>query len=366
MSFQGPSQGGDIRVEFVDIHGAKASFMVPAITHFGVVHYQAWMNLLTGIDKSNIQKINFSASSNQHAAFSVWFLENGNNAAPLLPSGWTRAASNANFAFRIVETGGIPSQGWVRKDLFVMDLRTGQNQSIAHAPGSAAGYYFELSTVYDVSPDGTTVIYGDTVVHGDISQQEKVTVLRRVDDPSVSLTISGQLQSIAFEQNGQIANLGVSRNNAVETVRVNLETLQIEVPQGWTRAASNPNFAFQEEAFSTCEGYTGTPGCNSGRHLFVMDLVLGVKVLLQTYTGRDAYIKYPDVDQAGNVVYVYYSNPTQAYLSTYDWFTGERHGASIHYQYQTLSWENGLIKLTFPAFMNRADEYYDPRTAQQV
>ena len=76
------------------------------------------------------------------------------NLVPMLPSGWTRAASNANFAYQSSNTNpGNPMAG--NEVLKVQDLRTGQLTTVYNKPATEE----DLWNIPDVSSDGKYVVF---------------------------------------------------------------------------------------------------------------------------------------------------------------------------------------------------------------
>jgi len=125
---------------------------------------------------------------------------------------WTRATSNKNYAFQSVyERVG----GYSRYTLQLMNLVTNQRQNIATRMDPYGGY----TGVYDVSSDGSTVIYD---IEGPLypTPVPHTTYLQRISDPAAKLALNGiALQSITYESSGKVAVI----NN---TIRVDLVTLQ--------------------------------------------------------------------------------------------------------------------------------------------
>ena len=116
---------------------------------------------------------------------------------PTVPQGWTRAASNANYAFQsLYERVG----GYVNYTLQLMDLITGQVRNIATRMAPYGGY----TDVYDVSPDGTTVVYAKT---GPLSPTpvSQTIYVQRIADPQQQLTLAGELSSVVFGTDGTVS-----------------------------------------------------------------------------------------------------------------------------------------------------------------
>jgi len=118
---------------------------------------------------------------------------------PPVPSGWTRATSNANFAFRVQRVGST-------ERLHIMDLKTGTQKMLLSVGGTRS-----VSNAYDVSPDGTTVIYGTC---SSSKKTANYTYVQRISDPSKKLVLSGTLRSVSYASNGKIAVLVLQKNNS--------------------------------------------------------------------------------------------------------------------------------------------------------
>lgn len=154
-------------------------------------------------------------------------------ATQLWRSTWTRATSNPNFAFGIKTVPDGGAYGAISY-LQLQDLRTGKVQTLA----SSVQFHQRFSPIYDVSPDGATVIYG-TYFQETGNPFDFKTILQRIEHPTEKLVLKNiQIQSIAFESAGEIAVI----NGAI---RVALSTLQPAVPEGWTRAVSNVNYVYR-------------------------------------------------------------------------------------------------------------------------
>jgi hypothetical protein len=128
-----------------------------------------------------------------------------------VPLGWTRARSNANFAFH-VENGSSCS-------LYLTDLRTGVSQELVRVD-LAMNYPDHLAMNYDVSLDGTTVVYG---VSRHWSPIGGMTYVQRIADPSQKLTLTGEPLQIVFA--GKQVEIQTNRN---ERMSVDLVTLSVK------------------------------------------------------------------------------------------------------------------------------------------
>jgi hypothetical protein len=177
-----------------------------------------------------------------------------------LPAGWKQATSNANFAFQEAysRTGSYTTY-----TLKLQDLRTGVTQNIATRTLPYGGF----TDVYDVSPDGTTVIYGKS---GMISPQPVPywVHIQKIADPSQNLILTGELKAVVF--NGVTAEI-MKADGSRQWVNVsNLTVVPPPVPEGWARATSNQNFAFKTETVGVSQ------------RLYIKDLTTGVERHLYT------------------------------------------------------------------------------------
>ncbi len=169
---------------------------------------------------------------------------------PPLPAGYTRAASNINFAFQVKSTGTYG------KSLVLRDLRTNVEQTLAGY--SIETYGENIFKVYDVSPDGQFVVFADK--SGDEAR------LQRIDNPaskiSVNMAGTGGLGAIEWAGTGSastviLTNLVGSQSQNVlvgsQKVTVLLSTFTVipNLPAGYVRAESNVNFAFQVDTLNT-------------------------------------------------------------------------------------------------------------------
>ncbi len=164
--------------------------------------------------------------------------------APVVPKGWTQAASNPNFASnldweRCGRLGGVE----------LRDLRTGETQLL-----STGG---EVPKLIDVTPKGDYVIFGH-------NQQ---ATIQRIDDPSIKLVLSMAdsvyhlgLTSIEWTTLAS-GNRGVVLKSLTYSYTVNLDSLtvldHIDLPylNGYGiplfKVTSNPNFGYKFTGDST-------------------------------------------------------------------------------------------------------------------
>ena len=152
------------------------------------------------------------------------------------PSGWTRAASNANFAFTTKFMGTVSLRDYM---LCLKDLVTGE-ETVLEDRGN---YYTKVGyPALDVSPSGRYVIYG---IEEDLNSPDGasfVQTTRIVDrqDSSRVLTLKGVAQVISFTEGGAVALVKIGD---VE-YRLALATFTFQLSSGWTRSVSNKGFAF--------------------------------------------------------------------------------------------------------------------------
>ncbi len=143
-----------------------------------------------------------------------------------LPTGWTRATSNVNFAFQTAAT----NTGTTKLNL--MNLTTGSVQTLVEV-NSAAG--LSISSIRDVSADGKTVVYGYT---GN-NPTDYLTVVQDLTSPAKKRTLTGNFQTIAFlpvsgnwgnsPYPGMLARItyvaaGVTQTSIVDTFTINTLT----------------------------------------------------------------------------------------------------------------------------------------------
>ena len=102
--------------------------------------------------------------------------------SPNVPTGWTRAASNANFALQ-VQTSGL-SQVLVAKNLL-----TGAETKVATTP-----LLSKIGSRYDIAADGKTVFYSITKSNG----LSGTAVAQSLTDPLKKATLSGIVTSVQF------------------------------------------------------------------------------------------------------------------------------------------------------------------------
>ena len=247
----GNSHDNSVWMTLQDAAGHTGSVLLSGVTTAQETVVSVDLGQFTGVDLQHVKSAKFSVDGYNVAG--TWLNVHQ------VPSAWTCAASNSNYALKVELAVDYPQHGFVLK---VQNLVTGAVKEVGSAPAA----YGEIS-LFDVSPDGSTVVYyahTNTAIPGYVAYGEVV----RISDPSKSVSISGVLSGIVFENNGAVAVLSfldkqvrvdtatlqyhispafllVSTPQAMGTAAVNDIPL---VPQGWTRAASNANYAFQLDA----------------------------------------------------------------------------------------------------------------------
>lgn len=163
------------------------------------------------IDWNHIQSIVFFEEGVANGSLEIH--TRGLKYAPVIPTslavpqGWTRATSNANFAFRkTIQTSEFDRymQGWT---LEVLDLATNKvtvvDQGVIRPDTVKA-----LGDTYDISLDGKSVIYG---IKSDENYYDNVppvysVMVKNLNGQSISL--SGEIKKIVFE--GSQARIQIS------------------------------------------------------------------------------------------------------------------------------------------------------------
>ncbi|OQA56262.1 MAG: hypothetical protein BWY42_01096 [Candidatus Omnitrophica bacterium ADurb.Bin277] len=207
---------------------------------------------------------------------------------PAVPSGWTRASSNENYAFRTTQVGNYVAV------LSLMDLRSGQTTRVRKI--NIGGSYPEDFDSYDVLSDGSAVIVGITR-----SPYGSVTYLQKPDG-SASLSLNGRVTALEYDAAARVLRLDlkntVTNNPSWDTKTVfvdvgTMTTMDAPVPAGWTRASSNENYAFQQSG-------------GTSRTLSLMDLRTGQVQVLVTVdlamTHPDHISQVYDVSEDGTTV----------------------------------------------------------------
>ncbi len=111
---------------------------------------------------------------------------------PPVPKGWTRTASNANFAFQV--STKYVANGIYDVTLKVRNLVTGKEQAVSSGQSFP---YAHPQLPCDVSPDGSTVVYGYAGAHLASGAPYSI-VIQRLDKPSQHKQLDGPLASIRF------------------------------------------------------------------------------------------------------------------------------------------------------------------------
>ncbi len=218
--------------------------------------------------------------------------------APSVPAGWTRAASDSTYAFKITKFSG--TTGISYQKLETLNLLTGKSQLIAEVSSSGSTGITILEKV-DISPDGKYVVYGDSIRAQNAIYVVDLETLERV----VSFSIGyAPLETIEFVEGKIRVHVGIYNpivggyfevNPAAQTY-----TYFPPVPDGWMRAASNPNFAFRRGITDPNHHYT--------LRLELMDLRNGQSQLLAARNvqmsggGSETYASVMDVSPDGQYV----------------------------------------------------------------
>ncbi|MEI7750503.1 MAG: hypothetical protein WCJ71_00300 [Candidatus Omnitrophota bacterium] len=232
-----------------------------------------------------------------------------NLSVPEVPEGWTRAASNTNYAFQ----AQLPPHAYDSHTmgLYVMDLRTGESKVVGtyvDATGERGFSFVDVSSkqvsakpivIFEVfNPNAKT-----SVVHfvslGEAAEPLVLTY-RETNVPEDYLKQGhGMLDAVNYAQDGRIAELRlVKADGSTREVDVDLATLQVVPPAGWTRAASNPNYAFQTR-------YMGTVSLRD-YILELKNLVTGETIRLEDRGDYYTRVSYPIYDVSPDGRYVIY------------------------------------------------------------
>jgi hypothetical protein len=111
----------------------------------------------------------------------------------IVPPGWTRAASNPDFCFRLQEEDGVTK-------LLLLNLGSGEQIEAAELPAGAE--YPRFQDIVDVSPSGPAVIYGILQSSGDSN-----VFVQRVSDPAQKFSADGILLSVIFVPGSENARM---------------------------------------------------------------------------------------------------------------------------------------------------------------
>ncbi|GEM_PF-3680648 len=173
-------------------------------------------------------------------------LESG--AVPV-PTGWTPAASNANFAFRVETYPGI----YPRNRLSLLNVSTKEINVLGEVYSTEAGW----KGIYDVTQGGILVMSSYGLGHVPVTGEnlQYGIYVTRVTDRINGLSLDNRGALTSFTVNGNIMTLTTS----TETIYVDTVTLkEITAPPTigqWTPAASNANFAFRVESYPAGGNY---------------------------------------------------------------------------------------------------------------
>ncbi len=206
---------------------------------------------------------------------------------PPLPAGWTRAASNVNYAFKI-ETVNRYSK------LILLDLKTGESKVLFKVYKGGRYSTVPVSSVYDVSPDGATVVYGIA---------PRSIYVQKIADATQKLRVSGAAKSVVFEG----MNAVITKTNGSQTW-VDMNTLKIvprPIPAGWTAVPSLATLAYQTISGNKVRVMNLTTGAVSEKPssqdrrgyrsgLYYVMTATGLKEIYTVKSGRRSVLKSYD------------------------------------------------------------------------
>ncbi|MFZ5802719.1 MAG: hypothetical protein ACOY3K_06390, partial [Candidatus Omnitrophota bacterium] len=169
---------------------------------------------------------------------------------PVVPEGWTRAASNVNFAFRILYTD--PSETDPGNEILqVQDLVT---KTVTTVYYRSLGFS-SLWGAPDVSPDGaftvfaTRNMFGGSVIYVDEFAGEGTLHEFLAEMEMLAPAIPGD--PYHFLGNEIHVDMAEGSGKTVAVYHINTVTwegdLYWNVPEGWTQTPSNPDYAYRIE-----------------------------------------------------------------------------------------------------------------------
>jgi hypothetical protein len=216
---------------------------------------------------------------------------------PDVPEGWTRAASNANYAFTV---GPVVVNGFhYNQGIQVMDLRTGQIQVVGQRLDARAGFY-PTPYMLDMSPDGKKVVSQVEEPYEGHRWIEIFDLSSQTDSLKVGIE-RATVDSMVFEgEEVRVHTVPSSvdtkpRGTYIVNMTDGSYQFVQDVPEGWTRAASNANFAFhvKEEVV----------GGKTIKTLQLLDLMTGqVQEVVKTQPPAITTFSRYDVSADGNAV----------------------------------------------------------------
>ena len=124
---------------------------------------------------------------------------------PSVPNGWTRAASNPNYAFQVRNVGS-------RQVLVVRDLVTGKETRAAVALKP-----FTIGATFDIASDGKTLVY----IHTGPRDYAGRTVVQSMSNRSKKVSLSGLATSVQFAQGLWVLTLN-GRTVKVDPVKMKI------------------------------------------------------------------------------------------------------------------------------------------------
>jgi len=211
-----------VKLELVDDKDRKASIHLTGIRSDMEQVWSIPVSSIQGIDYTKVRLIYFIVEG---ADLTGTLEINRIPTAPLLPvpDGWTRTASNPNFARRIESSGPTLYAK-------VLNLIT-QKETLV---GTATDYRAHVS-IQDVSPDGKAAIvfyyaapgYGLSAVY-----------VQSINDLGKFQRIDGVFQSVTFQNGNAIVTTDMG------TKTVDLSTFPAEPPSSTVQAPNNSNLSF--------------------------------------------------------------------------------------------------------------------------
>jgi len=177
-----------------DVNGNSASVDLTGISRDNIQVWAVSALYFPDIDLSKVVEVRFSLGYAYNIIASNLYVYT--NQLPDVPEGWTRAESNMNFAFykEYFRAGAYPT--WTLK---LLNLMTGEKQDLISLNFSQGSIW----DVYDVSPDGTNVIYATHVPQSCYSPTSEACdqiYVQDIENSAQKLTLGGHLEHISFPE----------------------------------------------------------------------------------------------------------------------------------------------------------------------
>ena len=131
-----------------------------------------------------------------------------------ISSEWTQTTSNVNYVFRVQDEGSS-------RKLWILNVGNGQQTEVAEL--AAGTEYPRFQESLDVSPDGSTVIYGTLQSSGN-----GIVYVQRLGDPVKKISFAGTLRSITFISASENVSLDLMDG---QSIVVRLPASPAELPQ---------------------------------------------------------------------------------------------------------------------------------------